>query len=59
MQKMPDSTLQTLEKRRKKGLTGKLRLSTGLPGSVINNITIHDVFTILLILITIIALLVL
>jgi hypothetical protein len=56
---MPNSIFENVEKRRKKEGGWKLKLATGLAGNVINNITLHDVFTLLLVIITIIIVLIL
>ena len=55
---MPNSILKSLTKRTKKGVSGRLKLTTGLPANIANNETLHDIFTILLILTAVILILV-
>ena len=56
---MPNSRLESLAKRTKKGVSGRWKLTTGIPGNITNNETVHDIFTILLILAAIVVILVL
>ena len=56
---MPNFTLQSLVKRTKKGASGRLKLTTGLPANITNNVTVHDIFTLVLIITAIIMLIVL
>ena len=54
---MSNSTIEDLVKKTKKAATGKFRLTTGLREDMTRNVTIHDIFTIALVIITIIVVL--
>jgi hypothetical protein len=55
---MFNSVFQSLFKRRKRAVDDKVKLVAGLPYNVANNISVHDLFTVVLIVITVVVLLV-
>jgi hypothetical protein len=50
---------ENLVKKTKKEVGGRLKLSTGLPANLTSNLTVHDIFTMLLLITAIIFFLVL